>query len=146
MKTFITTGLILLLIGAGSCRKDKKSGPKTTPAPTWAADTTGKYASSMTAVMRLPDDLQPFANPSDKYAAFMKEECRATGTIVSSGGTTLVYFLIQGSAAEQDKISFRYYSTRRAWLFATGGMLDFVADGNHGTVDQPVVLQLKQVE
>lgn len=143
---FFSIGMMLLLISFSNCRKDKKPASPTTPMPVWEADTTGKYASSMTAVMRLPDDLQQYANPSDKYAAFIKEECRGIGTVVQAGNVTLVYFLIQGSASEQAKVSFRYYSTRHAHLFTTNGMLDFVADGNYGTVDQPLVLDLEQVK
>lgn len=144
MKTLIIIWLPLLLICSSSCRKEKKSTKY--PAPVWEVAADGQYAASMTAIVKLPDNLQPSAGTGDKYAAFVKSECRSIGTVVTAGNVSLVYFLIQGAATEQDKVSFRYYNAKQSYLFYTEAMFSFVADGNYGTVDDPVVLDLKQIK
>lgn len=138
---------VLITAGISSCSKDRDSGYAKVPAPDWKEDMTGKYPASMTAVVQLPENLLPASQVEDKLAAFIKDECRGTGVMVKVNDTTSVFYvMIHGTAAEQTKISFKYYSKKDSYLYTTNDFLDFSIDGNYGTVDEPAILDLQHVK
>ena len=100
----------------------------------------------MTAVVRVPPGITPDISETDKIGAFSGDECRGLGTLVGTGPTSVFFILIHGIASEQSKISFKYYSSQNSHIYSTNAFLDFIVDGNYGTVDHPEVLDMKQVK
>ena len=145
MKRYISYILIAAcLLTAGGCKKKNKEEiyPKFPP-PGWTNETTGKYTSSMTAVVKLPRDLDKSYQASDELAAFIGEECRAVAEVVEVAGERLFYLLIQGEPSAGSQIRFRYYSTSSSYIYHSDNVLNFSIDGSYGNADQPVTLALK---
>jgi hypothetical protein len=140
LLAFLLVAIILSIsVVTGGCRKEKTTAP-----PDWKVDTTGKYPVSMTAVVRLPQRLIPNIHPEDKMAAFINDECRGVGVQVNiTDSVPVFYVMIHGTSSEQQKIAFKYYSSKDSYLFATSYFLDFAPDDNYGTIDKPAMLDLK---
>lgn len=130
------------LLAAGGCKKDKEEVFPQFPPPSWENKVTGQYTHSMTAVVKLPDDLRQAYQAADELAAFIGEECRAVAEPVEATGNRLFYLLIQGDAAEPGKISFRYYSAASSYIYTSDNLLEFTSGGTYGTPDQPRTLVL----
>lgn len=143
-NNIITTLVVILFLGLAACKKHH-TRPKI-PAPSWTVDDSGKYPASMTAVVQVSKNLQPYIEPADKIGAFVGDECRGTGTLVEVGDASVFFILIHGVASEQSKISFRYYRSSKSYLYATEPFLDFIQDGNYGTADSPKILNLSSVK
>lgn len=148
MKKYISViTLLLILIGYSSCGKhDGIDSIPQVAAPDWTVDTTGKYPLSMTAVVQVPSDTRADISEADKIGAFSGDECRGLGTLIGTGPTSVFFIMIHGTAAEQSKISFKYYSSQKSYLYSTDAFLDFNIDGNYGTIDGPEVLDVKPVK
>lgn len=149
MKRFISIMILLLvLIGTDSCSKqDNNQSLSNVSAPNWEIDTTGKYPLSMTAVVKLPVSIAADVSESDQIGAFCGDECRGVGTFIETSTTSVFFIMIHGTAADQSKkISFKYYSSQNSYLYSTDAFLNFTVDGNYGTVDEPEVLDMKQVK
>lgn len=140
-KPWISALIFLTLLWAGGCRKHK-TYPRIAP-PHWGVDSSGRYPASMTAVIRLPDDLAAAAQAADELGAFAAEECRGLGVPVAVGGEQVFFLLIHGSASETTSLSFRYYAAGTGHLYTTGDVLTFTVDGNYGVADGPVLLKLQ---
>jgi hypothetical protein len=148
MKKYISVIILLLILtGFGSCNKhDGTDSLPQVPAPDWTVDTTGKYPLSMTAVIQVPQSIMPDISETDIIGAFSGDECRGLGTLVGTGTTSVFFILIHGIASEQSKFSFKYYSSQNPHIYSTNAFLDFIVDGNYGTVDNPEVPDMKQVK
>lgn len=129
-----------LFISMAGCKK-KHTQPRV-PSPAWTVDNTGKYPVSMTAVVQVPENLRTYLQETDKMGAFIDGECRGTGVWVHSGSVSAFFVQIHGTASEQSKISFKYYFSWRSNMYVTNAFLDFVVDGEYGSVDAPQVLDL----
>lgn len=147
MKRYISViALLLILIKFSGCKKE--DGTEEAPPPTadWTVDTTGKYPLSMTAVVQVPPGIRPDVSETDKIGAFSGDECRGLGTLIRTGTTPVFFLMIHGTGTEQTKINFKYYSSQNSHLYSTTAFLDFAVDGNYGTVDNPKVLDMEQVD
>lgn len=143
MKTYIMCLLTALLLPAATgCKKDKNVYP-TYPPPAWERQPDGKYPYSMTAVLRLPNDLARGYTENDELAAFIGGECRSVAEPVEVMNARLFYFLIQGDAVGDEPIVFKYYSAGSSHMYVSDPIIKFKADGNYGTVDEPRTLVLK---
>lgn len=152
MKRYICSIPIFCLVFLlSNCTNKTESGLKPDIqliSPVWHKDITGKYPFSMTAVVRLSDSLQSALNlgPYDQVGAFVNGECRGTGVLVPSGSSYLYYLLIQGSASENSKVTFKYYNGLSHSLFSTAPLLAFSVDASFGSPDKPVILPLLPVK
>jgi len=99
----------------------------------------------MTIVVQLPDNIRTYEQEADQIGAFIGDECRGTGTLVTTGNGSTFFILIHGTASEQGRLSFKYYSSMKMHMYATSPFLDFMADGSYGSVDNPRVLTLDPV-
>lgn len=132
-----------------ACKKDDDTPPEVFtkfPTPAWKADETGKYPFSMTAVVTIPEKLKAGFGSADKIGAFIKDECRGTGVVVKVDTSNVFYVLIHGTASEQEKIRFSYYSAKTSYMYTTPEFLNFTIDSNFGTPDAPQVLELTPVK
>ncbi len=136
-----TLGLFFCLFG---CKKKDHPLPKV-PAPSWAVTQMAQYTVTMTVVVQVPEPLLPHIRKADELAAFIGGECRGTGTLVQQGEVSAFFILIHGTAAEKGMIQFKYYSALKSHLYSTEAFLRFTADGNYGTADVPMVLDLVPV-
>lgn len=133
---FLSLGIIILCFC--SCDKDDKEEAATYPAPVWSIKDNPEYATSMTAILRLPDDLEADADQEDELAAFMGGDCCGVGERIGH----LYYVLIKGTSYEQSEILFRYYSSKNKYLYESSNTVTFEIDNVYGTTDEPVVLSL----
>lgn len=116
--------------------------------PVWQKDMTGKYPFTMTAVVSLSDSLQSALalGEFDQVGAFVNGECRGTGVLVASGAKYLYYLMIQGSAAENSRVTFKYFNGISHTMFTTPPLLPFSVDASFGSPDKPVILPLARVK
>lgn len=138
----------MVLIATSNCgKKNVKESFTTFPSPNWTVDSTGRYPVSMTAVVQIPEKIKSLLQPKDKFAAFIKDECRSLGVPVNLSTTSPVYyFLIKGTATEGDKVTFKYFSATTSYMFTTTPLLDFSVDGNFGTADNPEQLTMNGIK
>ena len=135
--------LILLCIGISNCKKERFTK---FPTPSWQTMHPEKYPASMTAVVRLSDELNRKLSVNDKMAAFIDEECRGAGQMVVSDSGSVFFVLVHGAPSENDPVVFKYYSSRTSYMYTSQDTLNFEIDGNYGTVDRPKMLHMKVVK
>ena len=151
-KYFSIIAILSLVVVNQSCKKDHDQQPPQEiftkfPEPTWQEDQTGKYPLSMTAVVTIPEKLRPSMQQGDFMGAFINNECRGLGTLIKiDGALSVFYILIHGTASEQSKIKFSYYSKSTYYLYSTPEILDYNVDSNFGTPDAPQMLELVQMK
>lgn len=88
------------------------------PVPAWKAPESGIYQFSMTAIIRLSDFLEKYADPADEISAFVGDECRGIAT-VQENGTKLFFLYIRGNSGEAQKVTLNITAPRiRRRMFA----------------------------
>lgn len=140
-RYFIRLCTMVLLFGLLGCKKKDHALPKV-PAPSWAVEQIAQYPATMTAVVQVPERLLQDIQKEDQLAAFIDGACRGTGTLVQKGEVSAFFVLIYGTASEKKRVRFKYYSALKSHLYATDAFLSFAADGNYGTADVPMILDL----
>lgn len=108
-------------------------------APQWAEPGSGMLQFSMTAIVRLSDFLETYADDADQVAAFIGDECRGVGNVEVNGGQKLFFLYIKGNNAETEKVSLRYYSARNKKMYICENLFDFEQNSYYGTVETPEV-------
>lgn len=141
MKKYIWIFIFSLAAGCITGCKKHHTQP-TTPPPSWSVDTSSKYPATMTAVLEPPQDMEPYVTSSDELGAFVGNECRGIGKIITVNNEKMFFVMIRGTASEQSVISFQYYRSWDKHLYKTGAFLNFTVDGNYGTADVPQILNL----
>lgn len=107
----------------------------------------GKYPLKMTAVVALPSTLAPYFQANDKLAAFVGDDCRGIGQMISNEYGQVVFSMeIIGSDAPDQTIHFKYYNSRNSYLYIDATNVTFKAFSQYGTEDEAVVLNLKNME
>jgi hypothetical protein len=149
MKQFSKyTGMILLVscicLLAGACKEEEETFP-TFPAPVWDVNP-AMYSVNMTAVVKLPSNLEEYAQADDRLAAFVGGECRGVGEVVETSGRKLYFVTIHGTADDESTVSFQYYSARNRYLYRTDELFAYEADKMFGTVDEPEILTFSIVK
>lgn len=134
-RQWIIPLLVAVLLAAGC---DREEVYPTYDQPGWVETFDGDYNASMTAVLRLPDNLAPYVAAGDELAAFIGDECRGVGQQVDG----LWYVMLKGTPDEQGMVSIRYYSAANRYLYRTAEGFEFESDGVYGTADNPVTLSL----
>ena len=147
MKKLLLTLIIAGLFSCGKTAERSPDGDVSTQhaVPDWKPDQSGKYPVSMTAVVSLPGKLKAAQTEADKLAAFIDDECRGEGISVQMDSLKVFFVLINGTASEQSKIRFRYFSKKTSYLYETTEPVNFNVDDNYGTAERPVVLELISV-
>lgn len=144
MKKILMICLFVLVLLPGiACKKDKT--PATFAAPDWVLVKKELHPYSMTAVVQIDEKISAAINANDQLGAFVGNECRGKGILVNNNGKTVFYLQIHGSAAEQNPVYFQYYQAGTGYMYAAVQPITFVVDDNIGTVDNPVVPELRQM-
>lgn len=108
------------------------------PAPTWEAPGSGIYQFSMTAIIRLSDFLEKYADPKDEVSAFVGNECRGIAT-VQDNGKKLFFLYIRGNEGEAQKVTLKYYSVKNKKTYTCQDFLVFEQNGTYGKVSDPAI-------
>lgn len=145
MKKLYTLMLLVGLFCCASCSEDDETFT-TFPNPNWAVDLTGALPVSMSAFVCLPENLATYEETGDKLAAFVGDECRGVGEAVTVGTQKVYVILIKGTGSEQERISFKYYSSKNAYMYETSAFLNFEVDTRYGSADEAQVLPLTIVQ
>lgn len=109
----------------------------TKPRPAWTVPE-ASYSSTMTAIVSLAPILEEDADANDLFAAFIGDECRAIAEMIESNGKRYYFFVIKGFSREtQDGVKFRYYSSKRSYLYESDSVTIFTPDLVWGVIDEP---------
>ena len=136
LKISILIGIIALSVLG--CKKDKTYTQYNTP--NWVVDN-GNYSVNMTAVLNLPTNLNAYVSTDDKLAAFVGSSCRGVATLINNS----FYITVKGTPDEQSTVVFKYYSSRNKYMYQTTNTISFEPDYVLGTVDNPKVLSLTNI-
>lgn len=131
---------VLGLLVFNGCKDDEEVFP-TFEQPGWKAEQSPDFTASMIAIVQLPENLAAYYQSGDEVAAFIGDECRGVGTY----GDGVFYMLVKSKSDEQRMVTFKYYSSRNKYMYATAGNVRFEVDGVYGTADNPEVLSLQVV-
>lgn len=151
MKKIIWLAGMLTVLAVAGCQKEtEEKSPQETltkfPPPNWKVEAPGRFPASMVAVVALPASLQPNAGDADQLAAFINNECRGVGAFEKVDTNNVYFFLIRGMDSEQNKIVFKYYNAKTAYLYQSEPVISFLIDDVYGNAQTPKVLALTQVK
>lgn len=118
----------------------------TKPKPEWIVSNPNQYPVSMTAIVSLPGDLTQDISDGDLLAAFINGECRGIANSVKVENTSLYYVLVKADSEENGKVQFKYYNTKKSYLYETEPFLNYDPEISYGTADNPQILNLSIVE
>lgn len=133
--------IVLLAVTLFSCSDDET----TYPLPNWEVNQNAVYTTTMSAIVVLPSNLTNHVTDDDVLGAFVGEDCRAIAELVEEGDTRYYFFTIKGFHDESTSLRFKYYNTKNSYLFETSGNFNFKPDEILGTVDNPLVLDLRKL-
>ncbi len=100
----------------------------------------------MNAVFEIHHDLLNNISENDILAAFVNDECRGEAKFVENNGKKIFEVEINGSLFTNEKVSIRYYNASLKYQFESVKSFDFVPEGSFGSIDTPVVIELKIIE
>lgn len=111
----------------------------------WNFDYT-QYQHRMTIWYMLQDSEVNVANLENyEVAAFVGDECRGIGTVITQGGNTVCQLLVYSNDADGEKLSFKAYDkTTMEEKELYGNMVQFSADGITGMPSTPYLLDFVQ--
>jgi hypothetical protein len=111
----------------------------------WNFDYT-QYQHRMTIWYMLQDSEVNVANLENyEVAAFVGDECRGIGTVITQGGNTVCQLLVYSNDADGEKLSFKAYDkTTLEEKELYGNMVQFSADGITGMPSTPYLLDFVQ--
>lgn len=97
---------------------------------------------SMTAVVRIPDELQLYANTADKIAAFIGEECCGVGQLITINNQPAYKMVLKSAGTPAEGVSFRYYSATNTYLYKTDSTIPFQGESAYGTEAAPQTIDI----
>lgn len=106
--------------------------------PEWKAPESGVYQFSMTAIIRLSDFLEKYADSGDQVSAFIGDECRGVAT-VQNNGNKLFFLYIRGDQSEEEKVTLKYYSAKNKKTYVCEDLLVFEQNGIYGSLSEPAI-------
>ena len=106
----VVLALTILTLGFTGCKKE--DAQKTYDSPVWT-ETAGTYSGSMTTVIVLPVNLEPYQSSSDEMASFVGETCRGSASQVDGK----FFLTIKGTSDEQSQVTIKYYSFRNKYIY-----------------------------
>ena len=150
MRRLITFVSFMTLMLQISCTKSDTEIVTTPTEPTydppkWCVANSSTYEYSMSAIVMLPSELQPFENDNDELAIFYKDECRGTAErIITNLQTSVWMMLIYGTDSKNDSLCFKYYSSCEKSIYKDNSYFSFEYDKRYGTIDNPIIISLKK--
>lgn len=91
----------------------------------------------MTAILKLTDFLERYADEADEVAAFIGNECRGVVKVQEYNGEKLFFLYIRGNSTEVQKVTLKYYSVKNKKLYVCNELFDFTQNGTYGKISEP---------
>lgn len=113
--------------------------PDGTPRPEWKENMDEESYKSMTAIIRLPEVLRPYADATDMISVAAGET--VVGVASPWDGEADSYIIRIADPHTTGVLTIRYYSVRLTRIY-TAGFVSFANDGTVGTVENPFVPNL----
>lgn len=141
MKKYILTIIAAALL-FGCKKKDDRTilTPDNTPRPEWKVAEDAESYKSMTAIIRLPEVLRPYADATDMIAV------AAGQTIVGVASPwdeePYSYVIRIADPHDAGALTLRYYSVKLTRIY-TAPFVSFVNDDIVGTVENPFIPELQ---
>lgn len=132
-RMFLMSTVLLMVLS--SCKKDKFSKYDN---PYWSVETSTDYSVSLTAIVKLPDNLNSYVSSSDQMAAFNGSSCRGIAKMVGD----VFYLNVVGVAGESFPITIKYWSASNKYLYEANQRIPFQQNSRIGSPDAPYVLDL----
>jgi len=114
------------------------SGSETAPT-SWSTPSSGIYQFSMTAIIKLSDFLEDYADSGDMLSAFIGNDCRGIAKPQIVNGKSIFFLYIRGNSAETQKVSFKYYSAKNKITYTCANVVDFTQNATYGQASNPAV-------
>ena len=109
------------------------------PQPSWEPPASGVYQFSMTAIIRLSDFLETYADAGDEISAFVADECRGITKGIDTNGRSLYFLHIRGNSPEKQRVTLKYYSVRNKKTYVCRDLLEFTQNGTYGKASEPAI-------
>ncbi|HUH18313.1 hypothetical protein [Albibacterium sp.] len=138
MKKNISIPILLVLFSLSlfSCKKDETYPQH--EKPNWEISEIENVQVNFSAIFDLESNLSVYIAENDELAAFVGNDCRGTATLIND----LFHITVKGTADENSKVTFRYYSSTTKYMYEAIDYVDFEANITLGTIDNPEVLAL----
>ena len=137
MKKSLSVILLIISVVMVAC---KPKNPATKyENPNWTLTENNDYSVSMTAAVRLPDNLNPYLTEDDQMVALVGTEVRG----VAHPYQGVFYIHIMGTDDEKVNVSFQYWSANTQYKYQADEVYPFKQDAILGTPDEPLVLTFK---
>lgn len=139
-KSLLVIIAAVLLIGCKQKSERTILTPDNTPRPEWKVAEDAESYKSMTAIIRLPEVLRPYADATDLI-------CVAAGeTIVGVASpwdeVSDSYIIRIADPHTTSALTFRYYSVKLTRIY-TAPFVSFANDDMVGTVEEPFIPELQ---
>ena len=136
-QLLVLTAIVVVAVMSG-CRK--KEVITKYDNPNWQFTDTLSYTYiSATAVIALPDNLQPYIDDNDQMAVFVGDVCRGVANLEDG----LFNFSIPVANAEEESPAyFRYWSSRTGYMYQSAEPVVVKSDARIGTTAQPKQITL----
>lgn len=138
LKQLLAITAILLVAVMSACRKKEVITKYDNPQWTFTQPDSLSYIGA-TAVIALPDNLQPYIGDNDQMAVFVGDVCRGVANLEDG----LFNFSIPVANAEEESPAyFRYWSSRTGYMYQSSETVVIKSGAIIGATAQPHQLTL----
>ncbi len=104
------------------------------PVPDWVSPDPSKFESSMFTLVKLQQELVPYASADDRMTVFINGECRAAVSVPSIADNSVYFVLkIRGNSTDRDvNFTLSYYSAQLRQTFSLTGQETFATEKTYG--------------
>ena len=131
--------VILLIISVVMMACKQKNPATKYENPNWVLTENNNYSVSMTAAVRLPDNMNLYLTEDDQMVALVGNEVRGVGRLYQG----IFYIHIMGTDDEKVNVSFQYWSAKTQYKYQADEIFPFKQDAILGTPDEPLVFTFK---
>lgn len=139
-KYFLVIIAAALLFGCKQKTERTLLTPDNTPRPEWKVAEDAESYKSMTAIIRLPEVLRPYADATDMISVAAGQTI--VGVATPWDEVTDSYVIRIADPHDAGALTLRYYSVKLTRIY-TAPFVSFVNDDIVGTAEEPFIPELK---
>ena len=139
-KSLLVIIAAALLIGCKQKEERTILTPDGTPRPEWKVNIDEESYKSMTAIIRLPEVLRPYADATDIISVVAGETI--VGVASPWDEVPDSYIIRIADPHTTSALTLRYYSVKLTRIY-TASFVSFVNDDTVGTVEEPFIPELQ---